>query len=406
MINNLVQLRNLCLEVTDACNLACDYCVYRDLYGDHDERHGRMMVFQQAKAIIDYLACYWSSGATGRLKDITTISFYGGEPLLNINLISDVIRYLHESGFRREFKYNMTTNAMLLDKHIDFLVDNDFSLLVSIDGDYDGNGHRRKHNGSNSFSQVFDNLKYAMREYPEYFSKRVRFNVVINNLNDVESSISFIHKEFGSYPNISEINPRGLKKEAIKRFEEMYKDIGDSVSIANNIQAIQEGMGFRFPQTSRLIQYLRNESGNYYDGYLSLIAGLTHAEPRPAPGTCTPFAKKMFVTVNGRILQCERIGHNFSLGEIDEDGVHLDPQKVATEFNRRLGKMNRLCLLCDKVSSCKKCFYYLKDVDTERPTCPIFGQMHSKEAIEKSIRRYLSSNPHVLRQIEKEYFIQ
>ena len=112
------------------------------------------------------------------------------------------------------------------------------------------------------------------------------------------------------------------------------------------------------------------------------------------------------MTVNGRILQCERIGHNFSLGEIDEDGVHLDPQKVATEFNRRLGKMNRLCLLCDKVSSCKKCFYYLKDVDTERPTCPIFGQMHSKEAIEKSIRRYLSSNPHVLRQIEKEYFIQ
>ena len=165
-------------------------------------------------------------------------------------------------------------------------------------------------------------------------------------------------------------------------------------------------MGFRFPQTSRLIQYLRNESGNYYDGYLSLIAGLTRGEPRPAPGTCTPFAKKMFVTVNGRILQCERIGHYFSLGEIDEEGVHLDPQKVATEFNRRLSKMNRLCLLCDKASSCKKCFYYLEDVDTERPTCPIFGQMYPKEVVEKNIRHYLSSNPHILQQIEKEYIIQ
>lgn len=406
VINNLVLLKNLCFEVTDACNLACDYCVYRDLYGDHDERHGKMMAFQQAKAIIDFLSSYWISGETGRTKDKTTISFYGGEPLMNMNLIRDVICYLQELSIKREFSYSMTTNAILLDKHIDFLADNDFNLLVSLDGDYEGNGHRKKHNGTNSFPHVFKNLKDAMREYPDYFSKRVRFNVVLHDLNDVETSMNFIYKEFGSYPNISEINPRGLKKNAIRQYKEMYKDIEKSISSANNAVAIQENMGFRFPQTARLIQYLRNESRNYYDGYLSLITGLTCDTPRPAPGTCSPFAKKMFVTVNGKILQCERIGHEFSLGKVDETGVHLNPQKVAEEFNRRLRKMNSFCLVCDKVNSCKKCFYYLENVDSYQPFCPIFGQTHSKDNTSKSIRRYLSKNPHILQIIQKGYIIQ
>lgn len=404
IINNLIRLKNLCLEVTDACNLACDYCVYRDLYGDHDERHGKMMNFQQARGIIDYLAEYWASCESGRIEDITTISFYGGEPLLNINLIKEVLRYLKELKIRRRFKYNMTTNAMLLKNNLDFLVDNDFSLLISLDGDIKGNGHRRKHDGNSSFSQVFENLKYAKQEYPDYFSKKVRFNVVLNNLNDIETSMNFIHNEFGTYPNISEINPRGLTIEGLKRFKEMYKGIEESLSVANNIPLIQNIMGIRFPETARLIQYLRNKSGNYYEGYLSLIANLARGEYRPSPGTCSPFAKKMFVTVNGRILQCERIGQNFSLGEIDENGVRLDPQMVAEEFNSRIDRMRTVCLSCGRVCSCKKCFYYLEDADTDQPSCSDFDSVDSIN--EKSVRHYLSRNPQIIQQIKEEYIIQ
>ena len=335
IISNLVLLKNLCFEVTDACNLACDYCVYRDLYGDHDERHGKMMEFQQAKAVIDYLANYWANEITGRLEDRLTISFYGGEPLLNMTLIKDVIQYLKKTNLNRQIIYNMTTNAMLLDKHIDYLVENDFSLLVSLDGDLKGNGHRRQHNGSSSFQQVFNNLKYAMRKYPDYFAKRVRFNVVLHDLNDVDTSIKFIHSEFGSIPNISEINPRGLKKESVQLFRSLYKDIDNSINYSNNTVGIQNSMGFSYPDTARLIHYLQNESGNYYSGYLSLLASLTGTRPQPTPGTCTPFAKKLFVTVNGKILQCERIGQEFSLGIADKEGVHLNPAAVAEEFNRK-----------------------------------------------------------------------
>jgi uncharacterized protein len=406
IISNLVLLKNLCFEVTDACNLACDYCVYRDLYGDHDERHGKMMEFQQAKAVIDYLANYWANEITGRLEDRLTISFYGGEPLLNMTLIKDVIQYLKKTNLNRQIIYNMTTNAMLLDKHIDYLVENDFSLLVSLDGDLKGNGHRRQHNGSSSFQQVFNNLKYAMRKYPDYFAKRVRFNVVLHDLNDVDTSIKFIHSEFGSIPNISEINPRGLKKESVQLFRSLYKDIDNSINCSNNTVGIQNSMGFSYPDTARLIHYLQNESGNYYSGYLSLLAGLTGTRPQPTPGTCTPFAKKLFVTVNGKILQCERIGQEFSLGIADKEGVHLNPAAVAEEFNHRLGRISKTCMRCENIVSCKKCFYYLDNVDSERPSCPAFEWKTARQIEEENARHYLKKNPSLLEQIKKEYYIQ
>ena len=51
--------------------------------------------------------------------------FYGGEPLLNMNLIKQIIEYIDslpkiENTY---FIYNMTTNALLLDKYMNFIVE-------------------------------------------------------------------------------------------------------------------------------------------------------------------------------------------------------------------------------------------------------------------------------------------
>ena len=53
ILSNLAELGQLCFEVTDACNLACDYCVYRDLFSDHDPRNGKMMDFGLVKRLLD-----------------------------------------------------------------------------------------------------------------------------------------------------------------------------------------------------------------------------------------------------------------------------------------------------------------------------------------------------------------
>lgn len=52
----------------------------------------------------------------------------------------------------------MTTNGVLLNKYMDFLVSNDFSLLISLDGDEFNNSYRNNKLGRNSFSHVTDNI--------------------------------------------------------------------------------------------------------------------------------------------------------------------------------------------------------------------------------------------------------
>lgn len=46
---NLANLRQLLIEVTDGCNLACKYCGYGELYGNYDARNNKKQTFDNVK---------------------------------------------------------------------------------------------------------------------------------------------------------------------------------------------------------------------------------------------------------------------------------------------------------------------------------------------------------------------
>ena len=58
---NISNLRMVTFEVTDQCNLACEYCGYGKLYNNYDERKGKQQSFQNVKLLIDYLVEFWNS---------------------------------------------------------------------------------------------------------------------------------------------------------------------------------------------------------------------------------------------------------------------------------------------------------------------------------------------------------
>jgi len=81
-------IMQLCLEVTEACNMRCKYCAYSGGY-PYNRRHGsRYMDFGTAKAAIDYFLPRASS------EEGVAIGFYGGEPLLNFKLIRECVEYI------------------------------------------------------------------------------------------------------------------------------------------------------------------------------------------------------------------------------------------------------------------------------------------------------------------------
>lgn len=157
---NLINLPQIVFEVTDACNLRCKYCGYAGLYEGYDKRENKKLSFAKAKNILDYLSNIWRAEHTAGILKPLTISFYGGEPLLNMGLIRQIVDYVKSiNSIGKTINFNMTTNAMLLDTYADYLVDNEFRLLISIDGDEYSQGYRVDANGDNSFNRVYNNIK-------------------------------------------------------------------------------------------------------------------------------------------------------------------------------------------------------------------------------------------------------
>ena len=120
-----------------------------------------------------------------------------------MKLIRETITYvegLHIANLK--FDYNMTTNAMLLDRCMDYLVEKDFTLLISLDGDEYQSGYRVDKHGKSSFARVAGNIQKLKDTYPEFFEKNVRFNAVLHDRNSVEECYKSIYGLFGKKPRV------------------------------------------------------------------------------------------------------------------------------------------------------------------------------------------------------------
>ena len=115
--NQLINLRQITFEVTDACNLKCKYCGLGELYDGYDAREDKYLPIEKAKKIIDYLVELWQDSSPDKFYHSIALSFYGGEPLLNIEFIKEITSYAEQRILNRELHYSITTNAMLLNKY-------------------------------------------------------------------------------------------------------------------------------------------------------------------------------------------------------------------------------------------------------------------------------------------------
>lgn len=357
--SNLANLNQLLIEVTDGCNLQCKYCGYGNLYENHDKRNSKKQQFSNVKLLIDYLKELWYSRYNTSYNKKISVGFYGGEPLLNTPLIKETIAYLESfSNIPVHFIYNMTTNCMLLDRYMDFLVEKKFRLLLSLDGDELGSSYRVDKKGNNSFSRVFSNIKLLQKNYPEYFDKFVNFNAVLHDRNSVESIIKFVKQNFGKVPKISELNTNGLskegKKEILRMFKDRFKSFDEASMPFKSLKDVQSENSVAISFSA----FVRDFLGNYYDSYFDLFdSDEYHLIPT---GTCRPFEKKIYLTVNGKILPCERVGQEHVLGRIENGILNLNYEHVETYYKKLYEKVIPNCKTCLLKRSCGQCIFLLK----------------------------------------------
>lgn len=401
----LLNLRHLVFEVTDSCNLKCKYCGYGEFYSSYDERKSRNLSIDKAVRLIDYLFSLWKESGVDFYTHSLTVSFYGGEPLLNMSFIKQIQTYLENTySASWNFNYSMTTNAMLLDRYMDYLVDKDFRLLISLDGDKESQGYRVDLNGENSFDRVFKNVKLLQHRYPDYFDKNVNFNSVLHDRNNTEGIYHFMKHEFGKTTMVSELNSSGIREDKRELFSKMFQSKQSDFyrALSRNPQLINE-MFYDVADTKMLYLYLEQYSGNIFKYYTDLLFDKKKMFYLPT-GTCLPFSKKLFLTVNGKILACERIDQKYFLGLVGEEKVVIDFEKIASFYNKLFNSLKRQCVKCYRNKFCQQCVFYIPNVENGGECHGFMDELEYNQFIFRQ-KSYLRKNPQLYQRILKELSI-
>jgi len=123
-------------------------------------------------------------------------------------------------------------------------------------------------------------------------------------------------------------------------------------------------------------------------------------------GTCTPFSKKMFITAEGKILQCERIAHHFALGQILDDVVQLNLDNVVHSQNELIAKLSSQCQKCHLRAECHQCIFNIDDICNDHPICPSFLNKHNYNQNKIVTINYLREHPQYYEKILKEVTVR
>lgn len=378
--------KHIVFEVTDACNLRCKYCGYGEFYGRHVDRYDKFMSFETIKNFIDYFFPIWNSNKNDSSVKPVSIGFYGGEPLLNIEAIKKTVGYLNSlPDSTRKFHYHMTTNAVLIDKYIDFFIDNRFSLLISLDGSEYNHSYRAFHNGKNSFNKVLSNIKTIKQKNPSFFKNNVNFNSVLHDRNSVDSITEFIKFQFDKYPRINPLNDTGIINEKREEFNNMFNNLLTSIESSINKEHLVLDLFSDDPRVRSLLRFLYWFGSNQFDNYPNLFVNQTKDKPI-STGTCLPFAKKLFLTVNNKIMACERISQDFILGEIVNNKIKIDFQNIANKYNKYFDKIYSQCKNCYRSGRCDQCIFHLDGLDRLNKNIRCVG-FQSKTGLTTTMKR-------------------
>ena len=157
-------LKSLCLHVAHDCNLRCKYC-----FADTGDFGGgrELMSAETGRKAIDFAI------KGSRKRRNLEIDLFGGEPLVNFDVVREIVRYARqrEKETGKNIKLTLTTNGTLLnDENIQFLNDNHIMLVLSLDGG------KEMHDRMRPFPNQSGSYDAAVRGFKKVIQSRKGWN--------------------------------------------------------------------------------------------------------------------------------------------------------------------------------------------------------------------------------------
>ena len=121
-------VKAMCLHMAHDCNLKCKYC-----FAGQGEFNGpkELMSYEVGQKAIDYLI------ANSKNRRNLEIDFFGGEPLMNFEVVKQLVEYGNEEAkkYNKNFRFTITTNGILLDDDkIAYINEHMHNVVLSLDG--------------------------------------------------------------------------------------------------------------------------------------------------------------------------------------------------------------------------------------------------------------------------------
>lgn len=312
-------VKALCLHIAHDCNLACQYC-----FAEEGEYHGRraLMSFEVGKKALDFLIA--NSGNRRNLE----VDFFGGEPLMNWQVVKDLVAYGREQEklHDKKFRFTLTTNGVLLnDEVMEFCNREMGNVVLSIDGRKEVHDKMRPfRKGAGSYDLIVPKFRQfaESRHQDKYYVRGTFTHYNLDFSEDVLHLADLGFKQISVEPVVAEPKePYAIREEDLPKLFEEYDKLA--------VEMIR--------------RHKSGEDFNFFHFMIDLEGGPCVAKRLSGCGSGTEY---LAVTPWGDFYPCHQFVGNekFLLGNVDEGILNTD---IRDEF--------KCCNVYAK-EKCRKCF--------------------------------------------------
>lgn len=292
-------VKALCLHIAHDCNLACRYC-----FAEEGEYHGRraLMSLEVGKKALDFLIA--NSGSRRNLE----VDFFGGEPLMNWQVVKDLVAYGREQEkiHNKNFRFTLTTNGVLLDDEVmEFCNKEMGNVVLSIDGRKEVHDFMRPfRKGAGSYDLIVPKFqKFAeSRNQDNYYVRGTFTHYNLDFAADVLHLADLGFKQISVEPVVAPpTEDYAIREEDLPIIFEQYDILAKEM-----IKRHKEGRGF-----------------NFFHFMIDLTGGPCVYKRLSGCGSGTEY---LAVTPWGDFYPCHQFVGNeeFLLGNVDEGIVRTD----------------------------------------------------------------------------------
>ncbi|MBE6611482.1 MAG: thioether cross-link-forming SCIFF peptide maturase [Ruminococcaceae bacterium] len=218
-------IKALCLHVAHTCNLNCEYC-----FASQGKYHGdrAVMSLEVGKRALDFLI--ENSGTRRNLE----VDFFGGEPLMNFQMVKDLVAYAREieKKHNKNFRFTLTTNGMLIDDDvIDFANREMSNVVLSLDGRKESHDRFRvDYAGKGSFDRIVPRFQQLVkaRGGENYYMRGTFTHANPDFLEDIKVMLDLGFNELSMEPVVcASGDPAELTEEDMVIVKEQYEKLAE-----------------------------------------------------------------------------------------------------------------------------------------------------------------------------------